>query len=93
MNKRITYLLATLLATGSFSTVYATETDASAVQLHQTKAVATTTGSGITTGPALQIKPSAEVIVSAYSNTTGSSLRLKDFDEDFVGIKVRWYCL
>ena len=88
MNKRITYLLATLLATGSFSTVYATETDASAVQLHQTKAVATTTGSGITTGPALQIKPSAEVIVSAYSNTTGSSLRLKDFDEDFVGIKV-----
>lgn len=88
MNKRITYLLATLLATGSFSTVYATGTDASAVQIHQNKGGAITTGSGITTGPALQIKPSAEVIVSAYSNTTGSSLRLKDFDGDYVGIKV-----
>ncbi len=96
MNKRITYLLTTLLIAQSLSPVYAQTSylqEGNYLALGDT--YSRTTGPAIdvdrptTTGPSIDINnPDVTVQVTADSVTTGGSLHISDFEKDYVSIKV-----
>ena len=96
MNKRITYLLTTLLIAQSLSPVYAQTSylqEGNYLALGDT--YSRTTGPAIdvdrptTTGPSIDINnPDVAVQVTADSVTTGGSLHISDFEKDYVSIKV-----
>ena len=97
MNKRITYLLTTLLIAQSLSPIYAQTSylqESNDLTLRGTYP-RTTTGPAIdverptTTGPSIGIiNPDVTVQVTANSVTTGGSLHISNFEKEYVSIKV-----